>query len=157
MRRAELAAIDAPHIAEFTKPAALRGAGGAALAPFNFARQILQGACAGLLTLLGATHLAASVEKGEVVFAPAAGFSAESFRLLLENYAAGGLPGALEIVGAAGLFLNAGRGAGRVIGLLGFVAIAVAHANGLTHEEWFASIGGWSQFLGADATAIFDR
>ena len=49
--------------------------------------------------------------------------------------AGGGFPGVIEIVGAIALFLNAGRGIGRVLGLLGFVAIAAAHTQGVEHAE----------------------
>lgn len=121
------------------KPAALnatsRGITGTVFAPINFLRQIGQGACAGLLTFLGATHLIAWFNADETALASIANPGVTDFDGMIQGFAAGGLPGMIEIMGAAALFLNAGRGIGRVVGLMGFVALVMAHANGITHED----------------------
>ncbi len=138
---------------EFTKPAALT-TGRPIFGSLNFLRSMAQGACAGLLSLLGVMHLTASLPEGEQSFAglfnafgsvfassalTEAGTLAPGLETNLagavERILAGGMPGILELMGAAALFLNAGRGMARILGLLGFVAIVAAHANGVTHAD----------------------
>lgn len=137
----------------FSKPAALTQ-GRPVFGSLNFVRSMGQGACAGLLMLIGVMHITATLPTGEQSFAGLFAGLTGSFGSLLttpsfdqtgsleaglsgaiENIMAGGAPGILEIMGAIALFLNAGRGMAKIIGLLGFVAIVAAHANGVTHAE----------------------
>lgn len=105
-------------------------------APFGFIKDITQGACAGLLTLLGALHLTEGVTVETAGLASIANFDAATLDMFTQKMLAGGAPGAIEIVGAAALFLNAGKGWARVIGLMGFIAAAVAYANGVDQAEF---------------------
>ena len=134
-----------------TKPAALGrgyqssayGTGGfasLALKPLGFARSVAQGACAGLLTLLGAIHLAGAVPEENRSLETITELGGGDLDSIFGAIAGGGLPGVVEIVGAIALFLNAGRGIGRVLGLLGFVAIAAAHAQGVEHAEMASTL-----------------
>ncbi|MEL7491241.1 MAG: hypothetical protein AAGJ73_11030 [Pseudomonadota bacterium] len=118
------------------QPSTLQGL----LAPFNFIRNAAQGACAGLLTLLGAMHLTQGVEADSAGLASLTSIDAASLNTIVENMLDGGIPGMVEIIGAAVLFMNSGRGWAKILGLMGFVAIAAAHANGVTHAELLENI-----------------
>lgn len=152
----QLAAEVAMASGRYSKPAALNPSFGIATGagPVSFVRQLIQGACAGLLTLMAAGHIVAGVESGEIANLSNAGFDLSTLSLAFESYAEGGLPGALEVIGAAMLFLNAGRGAGRIVGLIGFVAVAVAHANGVGHDDFMATLTVWAQAIGIDLSAF---
>lgn len=107
----------------------------------GFFKNMAQGACAGLLTLLGATHLTGAMQVGaakpELL---AASIDPTTLQGLAAVFLSGSIPGIMEIMGAIALFLNAGNGMGRIVGLLTFVAIAVAHANGVSPDEFLQSV-----------------
>ena len=134
-----------------TKPAALgrgyqssayakSGSASLALKPLGFARSVAQGACAGLLTLLGAIHLAGAIPQENRSVETIMELNGGELESIFGAIAGGGFPGVIEIVGAIALFLNAGRGIGRVLGLLGFVAIAAAHTQGVEHAEMASTL-----------------
>ena len=144
-------AIASPAISErlmFDKPEALSRRGGVAAAGrsvfglLNFFKNMGQGACAGLLTLLGAAQLTGVAPTGSADIAPLAAGAAIPTTLeeLAAAFLSSGAPGVLEIIGAIALFLNAGRGAGRILGLLAFVLLAVGHANGVSHTEFLETL-----------------
>ncbi len=112
-----------------------RGAGRALRGPLAFVKNAAQGACSGLLTLLGALHLSEGVTPDSAGFAALTNLDAATLDRVVVNFLDGGVPGAIEIIGAGALFMNAGRGWARVLGLAGFVALALAHANGVDHAE----------------------
>ena len=114
---------------------------GGLFAPFNFIRKMGQGACAGLLTLLGATHLAAAFPSEEQAVEGFSAVDGASLEAIVETMFQGGAPGVIEILGAIALFLNAGRGPARLLGLLSFVVIVAAHANGMDHSEMLEKAG----------------
>lgn len=96
----------------------------------NVTRNFGQGACAGLLTLAGATQFAAG--------APAS-FDITAFSdgaVILEQLVKGDFMGLPQILGGAALFLLGGRGLARVVGLLAFVALAAAYFNGVEISEF---------------------
>lgn len=96
-------------------------------APVGFLKNTTQSACAGLLTLAGATQItsAAAAADGLSVF------TGGSIEPLAARLVAGDLTGVLQILGAIALFLTAGRGLARVLGLLVFLAAASAYFNGV--------------------------
>lgn len=96
-------------------------------APARFARDTTQGACAGMLTLAGATQLTASGFASDLALAS----GVPSLDTLGMQLVMGNFTGVLQILGAAALFLSAGRGLGRVLGLLVFVGAATAYFNGV--------------------------
>ena len=122
------------------RPVARQNFSGGLWAPAKFVKNMAQGACAGLLTLLGAIHLTEGVQVQGEGFASLTTLDSASIDALVEKLLAGGGPGVIEIIGAAALFMNAGRGWAKIWGLLGFVAIAVAHANGVDHAEFYEQI-----------------
>ncbi|GJL96169.1 MAG: hypothetical protein DHS20C05_25740 [Hyphococcus sp.] len=89
-----------------------------------------QGACAGLLSLLGVTHMT-SAQSG---FGSVAS-EFEGINSLWQNLSANGLAGPVELLGGIVLFFAARRTVSRTIGLLGFVAFATAYANGYSVSE----------------------
>ncbi|MEX0644065.1 MAG: hypothetical protein WD076_02060 [Parvularculaceae bacterium] len=130
--RFDVRAVESAPSAKRTGPAALL------FAPLGFIRNIAQGACAGLLTLLGAMHFIEGRSFSETTTAPLLAVETGSLQSIAQNLLAGGGPGVVEIIGAVVLFLSAGHGAGRMIGLLGFLALAIAHANGASQAEFTA-------------------
>ncbi|GAB4519279.1 MAG: hypothetical protein Kow00133_04900 [Amphiplicatus sp.] len=120
-----------------------RRGGRGLFAPALFLKDMAQGACAGLLTLLGAMHFSEGLAatNGAAALAADAGFSAK-MDALIERLLQGGGSGVIEIVGAMALFLSAGRGPARMLGLLGFVAITIAYANGVSEAEFAGLIEG---------------
>lgn len=135
----------------WSKPAALSpgfdraGHGGLIAGPVSFLRSIGQGACAGLLAMLGATHLIEAAPLWGKEGAAAEAVASGGLDGFIEAALAGGAPGALELVGAAALFLSAGRGPGKVIGLLAFVAIAWAHAQGVDHSQMIDALRSFAE------------
>ncbi|MBB5519604.1 hypothetical protein [Amphiplicatus metriothermophilus] len=115
--------------------------GGGVFAPVLFLKNLVQGACAGLLTLLGAMHFSEGLAatNGAAALAADAGFSAK-MDAIIERLLQGGGPGVIEILGAMALFLSAGRGPARMLGLLGFVAITLAYANGVSEADFVGLI-----------------
>lgn len=127
-------AVAAPRL---TLPAAMP-------APFGFMKDTTQGACAGLLTLAGATQLAGS-PLGAVSSASLSGWSIDAVGAQLVM---GNLTGVLQIIGAAALFITAGKGLARVFGMLLFVAAAVAYFNGVDLQDIVARSQNIYQALG---------
>ncbi|MEM8771038.1 MAG: hypothetical protein AAGD92_05230 [Pseudomonadota bacterium] len=107
----------------------------AVMAPAGFAKNTAQGACAGLLTLAGATQFSGAALTPELATLFAGGTSIETLGMQLVM---GNFTGILQIIGAAALFLTAGRGLGRVLGLMMFVAAATAYFNGIGPSELLA-------------------
>ena len=139
----------------YGKPAALRGGAGLGVfGPLNFMRSVGQGACAGLLSLIGSMHLLAAWPAENRSISGFLNTDATGVEGLVEASLAGGLPGLIEILGAAALFLSAGRGVGRLIGLMGFLAIVAAHVNGVTHEELWGQAGAVLEYLAQTAEKI---
>ena len=122
------------------KPASPSMFSGGLWAPIAFVKNAAQGACAGLLTFLGAMHMTVGFDAEHAngdALAALTNIDAATLNSVAENLLDGGIPGVIEIIAAAVLFLNAGRGWAKVLGLLGFIAIAFAHANGVSHAEMF--------------------
>ena len=114
--------FDTPHGGDFNRGGPLGGL-------FGFCRDTAQGACAGLLSLLGATHMMNATGAGAPSVAP------QSLTGLLEGMAASGIAGPVELIGAAVLFFTARRTIARTLGLLLFVGFMAATANGYSITE----------------------
>ncbi|MEO1137161.1 MAG: hypothetical protein AAFW68_11250 [Pseudomonadota bacterium] len=97
-------------------------------APLGFMKNTTQGACAGLLTLAGATQLSAANIGGLRL-------SDWSLETIGAQLVMGNFTGLLQIIAAAALFITAGRGLARVFGMLLFVAAAVAYFNGVDVQQ----------------------
>lgn len=102
---------------------------GAVFGPLGFLKDVVQGAGAGALTFLGAMRLSADAAI-ETSSASAVTIGEIGARLMQ-----GGAPGVMEFLAAGALFLSAGKGPGRVVGLLGLIAAVAAYANGAAPEE----------------------
>jgi len=113
---------------------------------FGFCKDGFQGACAGLLGLLGATHMTGAPE----------GFAElHSNVAWLDNiwgaFSAGGLAGPVELLGGIALFFAARRPIARVLGLLLFVGFVTAYANGYALSDMLAAL---ANALSLAATAL---
>lgn len=146
-------AIAGASRAQYGKPAALQDMG-VEFNLFNYGRAILQGACAGLLTLIGTLHLTEAWPLEQRSIDGISQLDGTGIEGLVEASLAGGVPGMVEVFGAIILFLSAGRGSGRLIGLLGFIAILVGHANGVTHDDLFQHAGELLEFVQNTAQKI---
>lgn len=104
------------------------------VAPGLFLKNAAQGAGAGFLTLEGSRRVSARSEATGTEEAVAAGAEPTILETMMDMarglLADGSGVGMLLIAGALFLFLTAGKGGGRTIGLLGFVAAIVAYASG---------------------------
>lgn len=94
----------------------------------GFFMDTAKGACAGLLTLLGGTHMMGSVNAQQL----AAPVGLESITTLLQQFSMGGFSGPVELLGGIVLFLTARRTIARTLGLLAFIAMVVAYTQGYT-------------------------
>ncbi len=105
-----------------------RGAyGGPAAGLFGISKDACQGACAGFLSLIGATHLTGGTS--------AFGVSGSNIGFLdniWTTLSANGMAGPVELLGGVALFLAARRTISRTFGLLAFIIFAAAIANGYT-------------------------
>lgn len=102
--------------------------------PASFVKNTLQGALAGLMTFFGAIQFTG----GGSSIVPTGDFASELPTFVttaLAGLPAGAATGAVGVIGAAILFMNAGRGIARLLGLLGFIAIAAAYANGANGDD----------------------
>lgn len=102
---------------------------------FGFCKDGFQGACSGLLGLLGATHMTG---------APA-GFAQLHSNIswldtIWSSISAGGLAGPAELLGGAALFFAARRTVARLLGLLAFVAFISAYANGYSASDILSAL-----------------
>lgn len=86
-----------------------------------------QGACAGFLSLIGATHLTS----GPSVFGELTSANG-MFDQVWSALAANGMSGPIELLGGIALFFAARRTVSRTIGLVAFIAFVAAYANGYT-------------------------
>lgn len=102
--------------------------------PASFVKNALQGALAGLMTFFGAIQFTG----GGASIVPTGDFASELPAFVttaLAGLPAGAMTGVVGIIGAAILFMNAGRGIARLLGLMGFIAIAAAYANGANGDD----------------------
>jgi len=103
----------------------------------GFAKDSIQGACSGLLALLGATHL---------TNAPAGFADLHSSVPLLdgvwESISAGGMAGPVEMLGGVALFLAARRAIARTCGLLLFIGFVFAYVQGYTLSDILLALSG---------------
>lgn len=101
--------------------------------PASFIKNILQGALAGLMTFFSAIQFS-----GGSTIVPTGDFASElpaSVSTALSGLPAGAMTGVIGVIGAAILFMNAGRGLGRTLGLAAFIVLATAYANGANGED----------------------
>lgn len=116
-----------------TRPAGESAAGGPVRGVFGFCKDTAQGACAGLLSLLGASHIMGP--------SSAAAFGGvQSISGLLERVASGGFAGPVELLGATVLFFTARRTIARTIGLLLFIGFMAAYVNGYSMQEMLTAL-----------------
>ncbi|MEO1252933.1 MAG: hypothetical protein AAFW81_11390 [Pseudomonadota bacterium] len=113
---------------------------------FGFCKDGVQGACAGLLGLLGVTHMTNSP----------AGFADLHSNVpyldgVWEAVSAGGIAGPMEMIGAIALFFAARRTMARTLGLVAFVAYLAAYANGYSIADMMTAL---SQLLAFGAQAL---
>jgi len=101
----------------------------------GFCKDTMQGACAGLLSLVGASHITATAPP-----IPAPGGGLATLEGVLQNFSAGGLAGPVELIGGIVLFLAARRTIARTLGVLGFIGFIVAYANGYELPEILAAL-----------------
>jgi len=101
------------------------GFGGPIGALTGFCKDTMQGACSGLLSLLGATHIA----EGPAPLV-AAGGGIDTLGGILQSLSVGGIAGPVELLGGIVLFLAARRTIARTLGLLLFIGFIWAYANG---------------------------
>ena len=94
-----------------------------------------QGACAGFLGMLGALHMS-SETSGISTLSSQFGF----LDTLWASISANGLAGPIELFGGLALFLAARRVVSRMIGLLGFIAVMAAYAQGYTISDMILSL-----------------
>ncbi len=112
----------------------------------GMSKDVCQGACAGFLALIGATHLTG----GESVLG-ASGSNIAFLDQIWSSMAANGLAGPVELLGGIALFLAARRTISRTAGLMIFVAMIAAFANGYTLNDAMALL---SNLLQGAAGAI---
>lgn len=117
-----------------TRPTTEDKAGGPLRGVFGFCKDTAQGACAGLLSLLGASHLLGAPSSVASVG------GVQSFSGLLERFATGGFAGPVELIGATVLFLTARRTIARTIGLLLFIGFMAAYVNGYSLAEMLSAL-----------------
>ncbi len=94
-----------------------------------------QGACAGFLGMLGALHMSSETS----------GISTLSSQFsfldtLWASISANGLAGPIELLGGLALFLAARRVVSRMIGLLGFIAVMAAYAQGYSVSDMILAL-----------------
>ena len=124
-----------------------RGIFGGPLGGFSgICKDTSQGACAGFLSLIGATHLTG----GASAFG-ASGSNIGFIDNIWTSLSANGMAGPGELLGGIALFLAARRTISRTVGLLAFIVFAVAIANGYTLADM---LGMLSSFLESAAGVV---
>lgn len=124
-----------------------RGMFGGPLGGFSgICKDTTQGACAGFLSLIGATHLTG----GGSAFGTT-GSNIGWLDGLWTSLSANGMAGPVELLGGIALFLAARRTVSRTVGLLAFIVFAVAIANGYTLADMLGMI---STFLEGAAGVV---
>ncbi len=124
-----------------------RGAFGKPLSGFSgICKDTSQGACAGFLSLIGATHLTG----GTSAFG-ASGSNIGFLDNIWTTLSANGMAGPVELLGGIALFLAARRTVSRTFGLMAFIVFAAAIANGYTVSD---ILGMLSSFLERAASVV---
>ena len=109
------------------------GLGGGPLSNgIGFCKDTLQGACGGLLTVLGATHMSAAQTSLPITTAAS---NIGSITGVLQQLSVGALAGPLELLGGVALFLTARRTIARTLGVLVFIGYLAARVNGYELSE----------------------
>lgn len=98
-------------------------------------KDALQGACSGLLGLLGATHMTGAPTGFAELHSEIAWIDG-----IWSAFSAGGLAGPVELIGAVALFFAARRTVSRTIGLLLFVGFVTAYSNGYSASEMLSAL-----------------
>ena len=138
------AAFDVQPVGEFSGPFNGPIAGIAA-----FIKDTVQGSCAGLLSLLGATHMT-----GAPTGFASLGSEIEGLNGIWQTIAANGLVGPVELIGGVALFLAARRTVARTLGLLGFIAFMAAYANGYTLPDILSAVSGALEYAAGILNAL---
>ena len=145
-------AINGRGAAFDVRPAGEPAYGGSIIGPITglvgFLMDMVRGSCAGLLTLLGVLHMTQGAQA-----APAAPQGLETIAAIAQQFSMNGFAGPAELIGGLVLFLTARRGIARTLGVLAFIALVAAYAQGITLAD-IASLA-WAQ-LGVAATALAD-
>ena len=113
---------------------------------FGFCRDGLQGACAGLLALLGATHMTSAPAGFAELHSKVAWLDS-----IWSSLSASGLAGPVELLGGVALFFAARRTMARTVGLLAFIAYVTAYANGYSTADMLSVL---AQLLSSAAHAL---
>lgn len=108
--------------------------------PIGMVKDAMQGACAGLLSFLGAMHLT-GVERGAGTLRSEIDFLDN----IWQSVSVGGLAGPIELLGGAALFFAARRTISRTLGLLLFVGFIAAYANGYSAADMLNALSGLLQ------------
>ncbi|WP_425408906.1 hypothetical protein [Hyphococcus sp.] len=117
-----------------------RGAFGPLSGVAGASKDVCQGACAGFLSLIGATHLT-----GAESVMGTSGSSIDFLDNIWSSLAANGMAGPVELLGGVALFLAARRTVSRTLGLIIFIAIAAAIANGYTLADMLGMVSSFLQ------------
>ena len=93
-------------------------------------KDALQGACSGLLSLLGATHMTGTPGGLGTLHS-----EIDVLDGIWQSISAGGLAGPVELLGGIALFFAARRTISRTAGLLAFIAFIAAYSNGYSVND----------------------
>ncbi len=113
---------------------------------FGVCKDTVQGACAGLLGFLGATHMTGAPAGVAEIHSQIPWLDA-----IWGSLSAGGLAGPIELIGGLVLFFAARRTIARTVGLMLFVAYLVAYANGYSAADILTAL---SDLLAAAAVRL---
>ena len=98
-------------------------------------KDAFQGACSGLLGLLGATHMT-----GAPVGFAELNSAIPWVDAVWGSISAGGLAGPAELLGAATLFFATRRTISRTVGLLLFIGFIAAYSNGYSASQMLIAL-----------------
>ena len=104
---------------------------------FGFCKDSIQGACSGLLALLGATHMTGTPEGFATLHS-----TVPILDRVWDSISAGGIAGPIELIGGIALYFAARRPIARTLGLLGFIAFVVAYMNGYSLVDMLTGFSG---------------
>jgi hypothetical protein len=102
---------------------------------FGFFRDGIQGASAGLLSLMGATQLTDGVGGAAILNSPIGALDG-----IWGSVADGAIAGPVALFGGVGLFLAARRTIARTLGLMLFISFIAAYANGYRLEDMISAL-----------------
>lgn len=102
---------------------------------FGICKDGLQGACSGLLGLLGATHMTGAPTGFAELHSEVPWLDA-----VWSSISAGGLAGPVELLGGIALFFAARRTVSRTVGLLLFIGFIVAYVNGYSASDMLTAV-----------------